>query len=400
MDVAMMRRVYFYSNATGDDVRISRSIVSDSPAATRKVIGLCRALRTAGVKATIVSMGRGKIQRGGGYHPAQAGRLAGIPIVYGPMSHLPLLSQLLTMAWLLAVAARLARRRRGSVHLFYNQLTAFIPALVWLGLAGQRTFLDIEDGPVGGKERHATRFGNGSSALYARLINGGALLACTALAAGTKIRPTMVYYGAAEPPRPFEGAGRFEPAATMEVLFSGFLSTDTGAAALIDAVERMRATEEPAFDSVRINIAGMGPSLPAFEPLAEGSRPHVRIFGRLDNREYRQLLRSCAVGLSLKRIGGNFAETTFPSKTVEYAENGLAIVATDISDVRLLFGGSALYVERDDPEQLVAHLLWAARNRAALAAKAAASQAIVREQLSFVNSGRALARFLFPDTRT
>lgn len=393
----MFQHLYFYCNALADDVRASRSISSDSPAATRKVLGLCRALRTAGVNATVVSMGRGESGRSGAYHQPQVRRLAGIPIVYGPMLHRPIISQLLTMIWLVAMSARLARRRPGGLHLFYNQLTAYVPALVCLRLTAQRTAVDIEDGPVSrGLGRYVTRFGNAPAALYERLISSGALTACSALAAGTRIRPTMAYYGAVDVSGE-NGNIDVPDHGSLHVLYGGFLNHDTGVSLFVQAIDMMRESGDPTFDALSISIVGMGPGLREFRRFEGGRSPSVRVSGRASDAEYSKLIRQCHIGLSLKLIGGEMAETTFPSKTVEYAEKGLAVIATDISDVRLLFGDAVFYVERNAPEELMAHLKWALRNRSALADKAMVAQGIVQEQLSLPNAGRALATFLFTE---
>lgn len=392
----MARRVYFYCNAIGDEVRIDRSISTDSPAATRKIVGICAALRRVGVKATIISMGRGASGRDGRYHRSRACRLHGVPVAYGPMLHLPVLSQLLTLAWLVAMAVRKPVRRPNAVHLFYNQLSAYIPAMALLRLAGARTAIDIEDGHT----RQAStigrnRLGNASPALFPRLVSNGALLACSALAAHTGIRPVMPYYGAIPRRAGHIRDRRVDGAPSLQVLYSGFLSRETGANLLIEAVDLMRASGDQTFDALTINVAGMGPAMPDFRRLEEGRGPAVKVLGRLVDADYTRLLAASDIGLSLKLVGGDLDETTFPSKTVEYAENGLAIIATDISDVRLLFEESALYIERNAPEELVHHLAWAVRNPTERGSLAIAAQAVVHARLSMESAGERLAAFLF-----
>ena len=394
----MAARLYFYGNAMGDDVRAERAIASDSPAATRKVVGLARALRAAGARPTIVSMGRGKTRPGIASRPGKVRRLHGIPIVYGPMSHVPILSQVLTLSWLLAIAARLGRRRPKAVHLFYNQLNAYLPAVIWLRLADRRVAVDIEDGPVAGGASHATAFGNASTSLFGRLVNGGALIACTALAGGTAIRPTLPYYGSVDCDATAPSA-RGVRARTLDVLFSGYLNDDTGVSTFVRAVERLRGTDDAALDRLRIHVTGMGPGLGEIERIAGGLRPRVEMHGRLDDEAYRQLLQRCAIGLSLKRADGLFGDTTFPSKTVEYGEYGLAIIATDISDVRRLFGDTIFYVTGDSDEELAWLLRRAATDRKAVAEKAAASADLVRARLSKAAAGRELTSFLFGGAR-
>lgn len=341
-------------------------------------------------------MGRGQGGRRGAFHDRRVTRLDGIPVVYGPAWNLPLLSQLLTMVWLAAVAVRLSRHRH-CVHLFYNQLNAYLPALVMLRLLDRRAALDLEDGPVADQPAHVTRLGNASPSLYARLINGGALLACSALAGGTEIRPVMPYYGCLRTAAPKRG--HRDDGEEVGIFYSGYLDDDTGVALLAAAVARLRATREPALKRLRIDVAGMGPGLATLRALEGGKGPAVRVLGRLSAEDYRTRLRKSSAGLSLKLAGGPFAHSTFPSKTVEYAEHGLALIATDISDVRALFGDAALYIERDEPELLAAHLLSAAQDPDALAKEGRAARRRVEDRLSLAAAGQALAAFLFPEGR-
>lgn len=395
----MMPRLYFYSNAIEDRVCEARSITTDSPAGTRKVLGLCRALKTADVKATIISMGRGSVRNTGAYHPPYVGRFANVPIVYGPMYDRALFSQLLTMGWLFAMAVRLGARRRGSVHLFYNQLTAYIPALAWLWFTKQKTSVDIEDGPIADyHKRYGRRFANAPPEFYDRLVNNGALVACRALGDATRISPVLPYYGAVDvgsrEPLPL----KYRTSARLEVLYGGLLNDDTGVPLFIATLDLLRLSNDPSLASLSINIAGMGPGLIAFKRFGDGERPTVRVLGRVTNEEYGDLLNRCAIGLSLRPVMGDYSESTFPSKIVEYAEHGLAVVATDVSDTRILFGDAVIYIEGGKAEALATQLKRAVAHPEEVIQKADAAAKVVQDQLSFPSAGRALKAFLFSGT--
>ena len=55
----MKRRLIFMCNAFDDMTRTARGISTDSPAASKKIIQLCKALRLYEVKPIVLSMGRG-----------------------------------------------------------------------------------------------------------------------------------------------------------------------------------------------------------------------------------------------------------------------------------------------------------------------------------------------------
>ena len=46
------------------------------------------------------------------------------------------------------------------------------------------------------------------------------------------------------------------------------------------------------------------------------------------------------------------SKTTFPSKVIEYAQNGLLVITTRIDDVTALFEKNAVYLDNETPEAL------------------------------------------------
>lgn len=385
-------QLYFYSNAMPEAVRVRRGIDTDSPAATRKILAMSRALRSAGVRAVVVSMARGP-RRGGGFDRGGIMRVEGVPVVYGPLWNVPVLSHLLSAMWLACFAWRMAYRTGNVRHLFYNQITLYLPALHVLALRRAAIAVDIEDGPITGRRPAYHRRGSDASSAFARYVTHGAILATSRLADGTSIRPVRPCYGAVSRPVPVEPA-RFDDS-PLVVMLAGYINHDTGQAQIEAALGMMRALKDPVFDDVRFEIAGVGPGVEALRSFEGDASPSVRVLGRLDADGYAALLARAHIGLSLKPVGGDVSETTFPSKTVEIAEKGLALIATDVSDVRAVFGETAWYLTNNDPEQLVAHIRRAATDRMALAGAAMVTQHRVAEKLSHEAVGDALRMFLY-----
>jgi glycosyltransferase involved in cell wall biosynthesis len=373
-----------------DSLRRQRSITTDSPAATRKLVGMAQALQAAGVTTELVSMGRGR-STGVGYHPASKGDIDGVTIHYLPFLRLPVLSQIFSMLALMAVALRLAVSRKDAVHVFYNRLSLYLLAFPALRIAGRRCAIDIEDGQVkDSKGQPAARLSNGPTALFDRLVNNGALLANTALAQATSVRPVMAYYGIAHSADASRRDWQAEP---FELLMSGSLYPDTGCDLLADAIVRLAQSEGP---PLRVHVTGNGPSLARFEGLVgSAGRVVIEIHRRLQLPDYRALLERCHAGLSLKLIGSPLANSTFPSKTVEFAEHGLLVIATDISDVRAVLGDTAIYLTEDDPNALADLIDAAARDRQRSHALAAAASSRVAQTLAPEAQGLRLAQFLF-----
>lgn len=383
--------VLIVCNALDDTTRLQRRITTDSPAASRKVFQMARALRLAGVRAYVLSLGRGRPDGSGRSFAGAVRRVGGVPTVYAPFSHRRGWSAVPSLVGLLPVLKRLSDHPRRAV-IFYNRLPAYALAVERASSLGYRCFLDLEDGglPSGELLRDA---GAGLVARhFDRRCHAGALLACSALAQATRIRPTHCYYGTADDPEPL-GRGS---ATAWRVLMSGTLAPETGAPMLVEAIRRLRERQPAWASGLQFEVTGKGDSLPAFVRLAaEPGWPAVHVHGRTTDVRYHEILDGCDVGLALKPVGGPLAHTTFPSKVVEFASAGLLVLSTDISDVRRVLGDGARYLDRDDPEQLIERLAEIALDRAAASRCAEVGRRAVRRQCAPLAAGEQLREFLF-----
>lgn len=340
----MRPRVVVVCNALEDATRSEREIVTDSPAASRKVLQLGQALRLAAVDAWVLSLGRGASGGRWRFYGWKLTRVGRVGVLYAPYCSVPGLSELLSLLCLPWGLWRL-RRRSPRAAVFYNRVTAYFLALLAATALGFRAVLDLEDGEV---EVRADRWRHWPRRLvinaYDRLCTGGALLASSALGPWTRATPQLCYYGiACGEPRATNWRNQ-----TVQVLMSGSLASATGGQLLIECIETMRRSDEPWLRQLRFEVTGKGECLADFERLsAEHGFPAVRVHGRLDDLAYRAILATSHVGLALKPNQGQLASTTFPSKVIEFAASGLLVLTTDISDVRALLGESALYLEDD-----------------------------------------------------
>ena len=379
-------------NALDDVTRQQRNIITDSPAASRKVFMLCQALRKAGVRAYVLSLGRGRPD-GTTYFKRTVKRVNGIPVIYAPFSQKKFLSELISLFGLIPCLLRLSQTPDRSV-VFYNRMVAYLPALFVARMAGFRCLLDLEDGEVI-NQAVSHRFLRSYmrslfNAVFDFCCSDGALLACSALSAATAIRPTVSYYGTTSTPaKPL----RWQHDA-ITVLMSGTLDHDTGAHLLIEAIYQLRREGNLA-RPLHFEITGKGASLAGFESLAaDNDLVSVKVYGRVSNIEYQNVLDRCDVGLALKPVGGALARTTFPSKVIEFADAGLLVLTTDISDVRQVLGDGAIYLTCNDPSQLAQLLREIAENpeRSQLCAQRG-TQAVIA-QCSPDRAGRDMAAFI------
>jgi len=382
-------------NALDDVTRMERRITTDSPAASRKVFLMAQALRLAGVRPVVLSLGRGRSDGSGDAFTAKVCRVGGVPTIYAPFSHRRGLSELLSLLGLLRPLQQLARHSRRAV-IFYNRMPAYLPLLRATSRLGYRSFLDLEDGEVIAGRSLQERLARIVQAQFDRHCRDGALLACSALEAMTSVRPVYCYYGTAV------GDVNVPRWQTDEIscLMSGTLANDTGAPLLIEAIRRLRARQLDWAAGLCFEITGKGESLGAFEQLAaEPGLPRVRVHGRTSDARYLEILRGCEIGLALKPVGGALADTTFPSKVIEFAGSGLLVLSTDISDVRRLLGDGARYLERNDPELLIERLSAIATDRNAAAHCARRGREVAEYHCAPSRAGEDLRRFLFGDLK-
>ncbi|KQM81676.1 hypothetical protein ASE67_17190 [Sphingomonas sp. Leaf23] len=388
--------LFILCNAVADEVRLERGITTDSPAATRKVSMMAEVLRTVGVRTILLSLGRGRQDGSGRYFRPRIGRQRGVATVYGGMLHRPILSELLSCWAPLPILWRRRHKGQGSLLLLYNRMPAYVPA-IWLArLLGYRIALDLEDGETVLK-------GWSMRAIKARMLialtdsacNAGALLACEALSLATRLQPQEAYYGVSSKP----GSTRLFDKREIHLLLGGTIAPSTGADMLAAAIEHLRHHSSSKARPLHLHVTGTGESLAQFTRLSTDNShgPTVTVHGRLDNTGYTGLLAKMDVGLALKPNSGPLAHTTFPSKVVEMANEGLLVLTTDISDVRTVLGAGALYLERDDPVLLAEKLRWIANNPAEAAAIARGGMINVIDQCSPARAGAKLRRFLFPE---
>jgi hypothetical protein len=374
---------------------MERRITTDSPAASRKVFLMAQALRLAGVRPVVLSLGRGRADGSGDAFTARVCRVGGVPTIYAPFSHRRGLSELLSLFGLLGPLRRLAGHSRRAV-IFYNRMPAYLPLLRAASRLGYRSFLDLEDGEVIAGRSLKERLARIVQAQFDRHCRDGALLACSALEAMTTVRPVHCYYGTAVGD---VDVPRWETD-RITCLMSGTLAPDTGAPLLIEAIRLLRAHKPDWAAGLGFEVTGKGESMDAFVQLAtEPGLPRVRVHGRTSDARYLEILRGCEIGLALKPVGGTLADTTFPSKVIEFASSGLLVLSTDISDVRRLLGDGARYLESNDPELLIERLAAIASDREAAARCARQARQETVHLCAPPHAGEDLRRFFFGDLK-
>jgi glycosyltransferase involved in cell wall biosynthesis len=311
---------------------------------------LAKALRLSAVKPFIISIGRGRSTFSNAFFPGKVTLEGGVPVYYAPFTSSKLLTYLLSLYGLLKPFFRL-QDREFKAAIFYNRLSAYLPALLIARILGYRCILDLEDG-------EANKNGSIFQEFYFQflrlifdlLCNGGALLACESLRSLTSAKRVQSYYGVSDVNLT---QAKFLKV-NQVVLVGGSLSEETGVHLLAEAIRIMRSSGLQWVRNISFVVTGYGPGLALLSELASDTDfPAVKVYGRVNNQTYQDLLLNSDIGLALKLNHGLLARTTFPSKVIEYASSGLLVITTDISDVRSVLGSGALFLIEDDPHLLM-----------------------------------------------
>lgn len=387
-------RLIYLCNAIDERTCLERGISSDSPAATQKVLQVSLALRRSGVRAVVLSLGRGRQQGSAKWYPAKIVRAGRVPVVYAPFLDFPVLTHFVSLFGLMPLVWRLRSGRGSAAILAYNRLPHYLMAMELARLMGLRRFLDLEDGDVTEQGSMLGRwFRRALTARFDRLCTAGGVLAASALGRQYKGERTICCYGVATP----GGDNRDWSAKPLVVLLGGTLQRTTGAQLFAEAITYLRMSGSRELGDVEFVVTGKGSMAESLQALAaQEGLPRVQFLGSVSRAEYLRIVLGAHVGLALKLPSSDLADTTFPSKVIELASAGLLVLSTRVSDVPALFReDGAVYLEGESPRELAERLLWLVRNRGALAQRAERGRFYIAETCSSEKVGQFLKRFFF-----
>lgn len=382
-----------------DDIRLKRMINTDSPAASKKVFEMANALKKSGIKPIIISMGRGKPNKKNIYFSAQCKRKNGIITIYAPFSHNRYFSNLISFLSMPYILLTLKKKMNQSTVIFYNRTSAYILVLIMGRILKMNCVLDLEDTELinAVKNLYHRAFMKFKRLLYNKLCNGGSILACRAMASDTSLKNEYCYYGAIEK---FIPVSSFSSQSEVKALFGGTITADTGSELLFDAINALRTNPFEWCGKLEFVLTGKGDAIEKFRELeSQVLFPRVKIYDRLTKYDYESVLSECDIGLALKANCGSLANTTFPSKVIEYSAAGLLNLTTNISDVKFLLGDGAVYLEEN--ENSVSEFLtkldqiMKAPETSKKIAKLGAR--MIEDTCSINQAGKRLANYLFGD---
>lgn len=396
-----MNFAIFICSMLDDDTRIERKIFSDSPAASKKVFGMARALKSKGTQPIILSMGRGKTNGSLTFFKGKLRYINGVIVIYAPFCHFKLISYLLTflsMPILLIKVYGLTKNFNSAlVCIFYNRTSAYISSLITARYFNIKCVLDLEDIELIDQAQTKMQriYQSIKQNLYNRLCSGGTILAASVMEKSIPNEKSICYYGiASNEPKKQKILSKNK----IKILFGGSVQEDTGSEILYELITKLREKTEKWCENIEFVVTGQGSGIDRLQPLTEAlCAPNLTIHGRLNYADYLDILHECDIGLALKKNNGLLAKTTFPSKVIEYASAGLLNVTTEISDVKKVLEDGAVYVTEDTAIELVNALKNIAENPSKFQEIAELGNKLVIRKCSVDQARINLKNFLFDE---
>jgi|GEM_PF-1074577 len=337
--------------------KTERLIRFHSPAATNKVVEICTALKTRVNQVVILSTGRGKQSGNRLGFKSTARRISGVPVLYGAFWQLPLVTHIVTTISLISLLFRLRKGHRPKeiCLIAYNRKWHYLPMLLVARFLGIRCFLDLEDGALtnsgGLRHRLISRIGR---LIFDHVCNQGVLLASVQLISQASQKNHLVCYGVINGNLP-DAMSDVKTTAKIRFLYGGSLLQETGTQLLIDFIHLIEK-KNPALDKhIQFVITGYGKMADDLERLSRNEgRRWMEYYGMVDKLTYNKLLDSAHVGICLKLPSSEMLFQTFPSKVVEYASYGKAVLSTPIKDVVDLFRQEgAFFLQEESADDLL-----------------------------------------------
>ncbi|HTJ95301.1 MAG TPA: glycosyltransferase [Pararobbsia sp.] len=289
--------------------------------------------------------------------------------------------------------------RPGDGVVLYNYFPEYVLVAAFLRwrLGRDKVVMDLEDGPRADERNLRGVMNRLSLRLLSRICSPRAIVVSRQLADVMGIGNACVVNGVS--PDSMQQRGAFGRPVTF--LYGGSIETGTGLDLFCAALRELAQTRPGLAGEVRFVVTGFGGGEQLHALSAELAQWGFALDVRQDigPDEYRHILKSADVGLSLKMPASALNATTFPSKVIELASLGLLVVTTDISDISLLFDDTSAAILRSADARslasLIAHIAGAPEHYAQIAE---AGQHRIVERCSRRAVGARLVEFLGVDT--
>lgn len=395
-------RVYYFGMITTDAYGHAVGERIYSGAATRKMLLVAAALRSAGHLASVVSLPfvGTKATRAGYRSILQTEQ--GVPVAFLPTLRSKYLRKVVGPLVLACFAAR--RVRRGDTVILYNHAVEYLPALLACRLRGVRLVQDIEDAPTDEERGLRGILNRFSFVVTSRVTVPRKMVVSDHVAEALGLKDFVTIRGVAAHETGAAGFSdtakwrELRDAGPLKLHFGGSLMTETGIDLFCEMVEELVLHVDRLSRNISFKITGVG-ELDKIRALQDriglAQRVAVEMFPELEKADYLALIDSCHGSLSLKRPGSAMSNTTFPSKVIEITSAGLALVSARLGDVSEIFDNeTAFFIPEYRPEDLAEVIITMAADPERVERVAVAGRDLCNEVFSPAAVGAEMKRLL------
>ncbi len=369
-------------------------------AATRKMCGVNRALRTSGARSWIVSLPSlgtsAQIVRMRTFVETNK-NAPGIFLGVARNRWFRKLFGSVRLFWFCVTKVR-----RSDHVIFYNAEFEYAPAALWLFLRKNFPILDVEDIPIaqqGVRERIRKIY----FLVFQRACRNKILAVSRQVAANMGARSCFIIYGlhdetlAQQSRKYLKKWDALEQGGELIVHYGGSLMHDTGLTLFCDAMKRL--AQQVRANRRRVRIIVTSHQIPnEIKLLSEqlmSSALNFEFFSLNDHTEMIGILMDCHASLSLKLSDSGFSATTFPSKVIEICSAGTLLITTRASDIPTLFDATnCAMLGADTPAALCKEILDIDKNPGRARIRAMNGQAFIKQNFSEQKVGRDLVQFI------
>ena len=392
------RIIYFgMINTTNYAINVGENLYV--AAGSLKMLSVMRAVRLVGTPASIVTLPVLGARSSLKYKEALISSKDGIPILFLKTYRNRIIRKIFGSFYFSWVSLFLVRRSDSVI--IYNHALEYIPALLILFVRGIRLYHDIEDLPC---DNDLTLYGiiDRIGFFVANICARKKILVSRRLADKLSLKNYFVMQGVSNVSCNLSNekwkslhSSQFAP---IRVHYGGTLISDTGIDLFCKTVRYLASIHTIDQRPIHFYVTGTG-QLSKIAELKEKIKYNqgISIFQseNLPYNNYLDLLKSCHVSLSLKKPHTQISETTFPSKAIEITSYGLALIATQVSDIPTIFDRTTAYLLPD----FTHHSLASAIIRCSLCTEEAEKIATsghnyIKANFSPVSVGRDLCNYL------
>ncbi|MET3516153.1 glycosyltransferase involved in cell wall biosynthesis [Pseudacidovorax sp. 1753] len=390
-----MRRaetIFFFAPICGSKYTdVSAKSATHIAAATNKVLNLCKSVRTQKVSAVVIASPITTSNKEKIFTKPHATFERGIPVFYLRTLTKKGLNRIFAAWGYLFAAKRICTCEGRKSAVFYNFFIEYTLALILLKIMGIPAYLDVEDGPRADEKDFRGFVNRVSYWIISRLTVDRKLVASKKLAEKLKFDDYCVVYGAVSSNLTREK----KASGGIKILYGGALMRDTGLDLFLDALNNLSKCTLPSkLTFVVTGFADRDLSNIPFNLTSSNIDVHLKL--GCSRQEYLEELKTSFASLALKLPSTEMGSTTYPSKTLEVAAEGLLLISTDVSDVGAVFtsGVNALILEREDPLCLVRAIKSILEQPKRFEEIARAGRDLIMTEHSYQAVGARLCRFL------